>query len=75
MPLKLDTFPAAPSQSRYDWETLLNGDIWKLSRGTDFGGKTVTFVANAREQAKRRGGRIRTRMLGDEVVIQFRREV
>jgi hypothetical protein len=74
MPVKLDTFPALPSQSRYDWETLLNGDIWKLSPGADFGGKTRTFVAAARAQAKRRGGRVRTRLLEDAVVIQFRRE-
>jgi hypothetical protein len=75
MPVKLDTFPSLPSHSRYDWDTLLNGDIWKLSRGTDFGGKTRTFVAAARAQAKRRNGAVRTRLLDDDVVIQFRREV
>jgi hypothetical protein len=74
MPTKLDTFPAYTSQARHDWPQLLNGDIWQLQRGEDFNGKAKTFVQNARSQAKRRGGTVRTRLLGDEtVVLQFRR--
>jgi hypothetical protein len=73
MPTKLDTFPTLPSHARYDWPHLLNGEIWQLQRGEDFGGKAKTFIANARGQARRRGGTVRTRLVDDEtVVLQFR---
>ncbi len=46
-----------------------------LRRGDDFSGKAKTFIQNARTQAKRRDGRVRTRLLDEEtVVLQFRRE-
>jgi hypothetical protein len=71
----LDRFPAAAT-SRYPWDELLDGDPWELVQGEDFRAKPTTFVANARAQAKRRGGTVRTRLLqeGDRssVVIQFR---
>jgi hypothetical protein len=73
MPTKLDIFPALPSQARHDWPKLLNGEIWQLRRGEDFQGKAKTFVQNARAQAKRRGGAVRTRLVDEEtVVLQFR---
>jgi hypothetical protein len=75
MPRKLESFPSAAS-SRYPWDELLDGDPWELVSGEDFTAKPSTLVANARAQAKRRGGTIRTRLLqnGDRasVVIQFR---
>jgi hypothetical protein len=74
MPTKLDTFPTYPSQARHDWTELLNGDIWQLRRGEDFKGKPKTFIQNARSQARRRGGTVRTRLLDEEtLVLQFRR--
>ena len=69
---KLDAFPSLPSQSRYPWDQLMDGSIWKLSPGSDFGGKSRTFIAAARAQAKRRGGTVRTRLIQDDVVLQFR---
>jgi hypothetical protein len=74
MPEKLDVFPLA-SLARHDWDELLNGDIWKLRHGTDYDAKSKTFIQNARHQAKRRNGNVRTRLLEDEsvVVIQFQR--
>jgi hypothetical protein len=75
MPSKLETFPAYTSQARHDWPQLLNGDIWQLRRGEDFKGKAKTFIQNARAQARRRGGSVRTRLLDEEnVVLQFRAE-
>jgi hypothetical protein len=75
MPRKLDRFPAAAT-SRYPWDELLNGDPWELVSGEDFASKPTTLIANARVQAKRRGGMVRTRLFqnGDRasVVIQFR---
>jgi hypothetical protein len=75
MPRKLERFPSAAT-SRYPWDELLDGDPWELVSGEDFSAKPTTLIANARTQAKRRGGAVRTRLLqnGDRasVVIQFR---
>lgn len=75
MPRKLERFPSAAT-SRYAWDELLDGEPWELVSGDDFTAKPTTLIANARVQAKRRGGSVRTRLLqnGDRpsVVIQFR---
>jgi hypothetical protein len=74
-PQKLNQFPQARGQSRYNWDQLLDGAPWELVAGSDFTGKPETFLANARNQAGRRGGRLRTRHFAKEhpgrVVIQF----
>jgi hypothetical protein len=71
----LERFPSAAT-SRYAWDELLDGEPWELVSGDDFTAKPTTLIANARVQAKRRGGSVRTRLLqnGDRpsVVIQFR---
>ena len=73
-PRKLDRFPSAVT-SVYAWDELLDGSPWELVSGEDFTSKPTTFIANARSQAKRRGGNVRTRLFpnGDRasVVIQF----
>jgi hypothetical protein len=70
----LETFPALPSQ-RYPWDELMNGQVWELTRGDDYTAKTPTVLANARAQAKRRGGTLRTRTFNnsgrEQLVIQF----
>jgi hypothetical protein len=75
MATRLERFPPAAT-SRYPWDELLNGDPWKLVSGEDFTSKPTTLIANARMQAKRRGGMVRTRLFQDgdraSVVIQFR---
>jgi hypothetical protein len=74
MPKTLENFPALPTQ-RYPWDELMNGQVWQLTRGEDYDAKTSTLVANARAQAKRRGGTLRTRILAsadrEQLVIQF----
>jgi hypothetical protein len=35
---KVERFPELPSQSRYPWESWLDGDIWELTPGEDFKG-------------------------------------
>jgi hypothetical protein len=76
MARKLERFPAAAA-SRYPWDELLDGDPWELVSGEDFSSKPATLIQNARMQAKRRGGTVRTRLMqeGDRstIVIQFRR--
>jgi hypothetical protein len=76
MARKLDSFPNAPG-SRYPWDEWLDGSVWLLSHGEDYTAKTATFRSIASTQAKKRGGRIRTRTHDaegrDSVVIQFER--
>lgn len=70
----LDQFPAATTR-RYPWEQLMNGQPWELVHGEDFHAKPLTFISNARTQARRRGGSARTRILQEGertlVVVQF----
>ena len=71
---RLDSFPAAHAQ-RYPWEEWLDGNVWQLDRGADYSAKATTIISNARLQARRRGGSVRTRFLkhnGQEaIVLQF----
>lgn len=66
MARKVDVFPAAPDSSRYPWDEWLDGDVWELVHGEDFKGRPNTFRSNARNQAKRRNGKIRARILKEE---------
>lgn len=79
MARRLDSFPAATRAQQYPWDEWLDGNVWQLDRGTDYRAKASTIIANARLQAKRRGGILRTRLLeegsaSESVVVQFRRE-
>jgi hypothetical protein len=75
MARRLDAFPA-PTGARYPWDKWLDGSVWELVRGDDFQSKLSTLRANAQSQAKKRGGRSRSKVVttGDgreAVVIQF----
>lgn len=76
MARRLDEFPAAAG-SRYPWDEWLDGSVWELVPGDDFTAKPATFRSIAQAQAKKRGGRIRTKAVEmdgrDALVIQFRR--
>jgi hypothetical protein len=74
----LDKFPLAQGQARYPWDKWLDGRPWELIPDEDFRGNVSTFTTNARHQARKRGGRLRTRLPKEGVmsnlVIQFRRD-
>lgn len=76
MARRLETFPAATG-ARYPWDEWLDGAAWQLVRGDDFHAKTSTLRANAQIQAKKRGGRVRTKAVEQDgreaIVIQFQR--
>lgn len=76
MARKLESFPSA-ALARYPWDEWLDGSVWELVRGEDFQSKMATFRANAQLQAKRRGGRVRTKLVDaagrEAVAIQFQR--
>lgn len=78
MARRLDSFPA-PVGARYPWDEWLDGSVWELVRGDDFSSRTSTLRANAQIQAKKRGGRVRSKSAKvpdgrEAVVIQFERE-
>jgi hypothetical protein len=75
MARRLDAFPA-PASARYPWDEWLDGSAWELVRGDDFQSRLTTLRANAQAQAKRRGGRARSKAVRttdgrEAVVIQF----
>ena len=61
MARRLETFPT-PAARRYPWDEWLDGAVWELERGLDYTSKTSTLIANARNQAKKIEGRVRTRV-------------
>ena len=69
---KLDEFPASAA-TVYPWR---NGEVWQILHSEDYSAKTSTVISNARIQAKRLGGNVRTRMLEEagreSIVLQFR---
>ena len=75
MPRKLDAFPQAGTR-RYPWDEWLNGEVWQLFKDEDDSSKTTTILSNARIQAKRLGGSVRTRTLMEQgresLALQFR---
>ena len=74
MAQKLSAFPSSTGQ-RYPWDEWLDGDPWQLVRGEDYDAKTATLISNARVQADKRDGTVRTRNLQDAgreiVILQF----
>lgn len=62
------------SRGKHDWASLLNGKVWSVESGVDFTSKPAIFLAQARMQAKKRGGKLRTQTQDDCVVIQFYRD-
>ena len=51
------------------------GSVWELVRNEDFAAKVTTFRPNAQGQAKKPGGRVRSRAIQsgerEAVVLQF----
>lgn len=56
--LEAHTFNRSARESSYDWDTLLDGGIYQLSKGDgaddDFDCEVITFQALARNAAKRK---------------------
>jgi hypothetical protein len=73
----LDEWPTLEREQRFPWSEWLDGRPWQLTRGEDYDSRAKTIIANARSQAKKRGGTVRTRTLNEgtereAVVVQFR---
>jgi hypothetical protein len=81
MARRVDAFPEVPSQSKYPWDEWLDGSVWELAPGDDFQGKPATFRSVAIGQAKKRGGKVKTRLIRskdpeqrDKLYIRFERD-
>jgi hypothetical protein len=75
---RVDQFPQQPSQSIYPWDEWLDGSVWELEQGVDFKGTPATFRSVAIGQARKREGKVRTRLIRattagakDKLYIQF----
>jgi hypothetical protein len=76
---RVKPFPEPLRNSKYPWVTWLDGEIWELVPGEDFDGKPTNFRSAAIAQARRRGGRVKTRRLKrddgtERMYIQFLRD-
>lgn len=66
----------APRQkgSIFSWFKWFDGQVWKLVRGTDFNTIPAHFVNTCHVEAKRHGGKVITRRVGDDVYVKFYKE-
>lgn len=56
-------------KARYDWNTILNGEVWALRKGEDFDCTPEGFRSAARNAATKRELSLRTKMDGDTVIV------
>lgn len=70
--LKEFEFKAAATfgHAKYDWDQLLDGQIYKLTKGVDFDCKPLTMAMLIRKNAERRNVKVRISRDGDTMVIQ-----
>jgi hypothetical protein len=57
-------------KGRYDWAKLLDGGIYQLTEGEDFKCKPKTLQMMARNQAKKKGLKLKANMVEGGIVIQ-----
>jgi hypothetical protein len=74
---KLKDYQFRGRGSTYDWDTILDGSIYRLTAGEDFTCASRSLNHMARNEAKKRGGRARVSEEKDAdgeveaLVIQF----
>ena len=54
----------------YRYRKFLDGSIWKLISGEDFHCQIKSLVSSVHNEAKRQGLKIRTTIVGEDLVIQ-----
>jgi hypothetical protein len=57
-----DFTPRGRGLDKYDWDTILNGDIWRLLRDDDYDVKDSTVRTMAYTAASKRGLRVHTKV-------------
>lgn len=70
---KLDSFPTTKPgrKTNYDWDTILDGNIYEMKRGQDFPRKTSAESARTYmvTGARRRGYRMRTSVRDKDTIV------
>lgn len=75
MAKKLAEFDWSWGNEKYPWDEWFDGNIWELTSPKDFDGTTASFRITLFNAAKRRGLKVRTRVLSDtKLVIQTFKE-
>lgn len=70
MAKKLDGYVFAGCRNQqYPWNEWLNGNIWQLTKDVDFKSKCECFRTNAYGVAKLRGLKVRTQIVGTDIII------
>ena len=65
-----DAFETRGRQEKYNWSQLFDGNTWRLKQGEDFDGAPTTPQMAAYSAARRYDVRIRTRIDGNDLIIQ-----
>lgn len=68
----LETWPTEATRgARYPWDEWANGQVWHITKGTDFTCGIETMVHNIHRTAKRLNLGIRTHLKRNQGVIVF----
>ena len=71
MPATLDNWPKTMRASKYDWDSLFDGEIYKVTKGEDFECDIESFRVQAYGAARNRGLFLRSAKLSDnELALQ-----
>ena len=67
----LKNFKFPQLEAKLPWDKWLDGRIWQLTQGVDFKIKLDSFQQKAFQVAGKKGGKLRTNIRGNSVVLQF----
>ncbi len=70
MAKKVDAWPTNTRGARYPWDEWLDGDIWALETGKDFGMNAENFRAQVYIAAKNRGMTVTTARKGKILYVK-----
>lgn len=71
MPAPLNEWPSTARGSKYDWDTLFDGQIYKLTKGEDFECDLESFRVQAYGAARNRGLFFRSSKMSEtELAVQ-----
>lgn len=70
MAQQIAEFDFGKASSRYNWEQYFDGNIWRLSQGTDFDAKPGSVIASARKAAGKANKTLEIRTDGNDVVLR-----
>jgi hypothetical protein len=69
---RVDAFPVVTLRGRgngYPWDEWMDGSVWKLVQGDDFGATITNFLSSAWKEASKRGHGCKTHRDPDGVTV------